>query len=318
MKKLIIFLIALSATPALTAFSAEVDQFTRRDEELADSSDLLNLKANQVIAKTIAKLNQDNGGCREDLLYSELKNYFGNHLSGEFTKDLIENDNFSKREISIGESIYQDWTVLDGALLSIPILQKFGQSLSSMVRVGDIVIGTDKFEHLFGRGYKYFVKNYKKEKGVGKALRLGIIGEKFILGGHRAETGVFSYGDLSANFNGMRFWNHILLRNDDILGREYNVGPFIVCSNNHWEKAKDVDFKNYVDSAWDEGINCSKFSNQRAVNKFTKRISALGLSCPVDPEVVKELAVKYGTLSKWLINSEGNGVLKITKEFKSK
>lgn len=51
--------------------------------------------------------------------------------------------------------------------------------------------------------------------------------ELIVLGGNRFQTGVFSYGDLSAEFNGMRFWNHMLQLRDDILGSEQNLAPIL-------------------------------------------------------------------------------------------
>lgn len=315
MKKLILCLLFLSS---ITLTAAEVDHFTRRSEELEDSSALLNQKANEAISIVIKKLNSANSGCKTEALYPELRYYFANALSGEFTKDVIANELFIKRKIKISESVYQDWGFFDGASLGSPMARKLGASISPLLRVGNVVVGTDKFEHMFGRGYKYFVKNYIESKGVINAVKFGIFGEKFILGGLKFETGVFSYGDLSANFNGMRFWNHMLQKHEDILGVKYNVGPYIVCKNNQWVKAKNVDFRNYIDNTFDEGINCSKFTSTNAVVKFTSRINDMGYSCPIDPEAIAPLVSKYGLLSIWLINEKGNGVLKLKGEFQDK
>lgn len=318
MTQLILSFFILASTTLSLAFGAEVDHFTRRNEALEDAGPLLNLRANKILSNSLKKLNNQEAGCDEDLLYKELRTYFANKFSGKFSKEIIETDHFPKREISIPESVYQDWEFFDGALLSGALYEKLGSDLSPVLRVGDVLVGSDKFEHMFGRGFMYFTKNYRKEKGVRRAIRAGIIGEKFILGGLPFETGVFSYADLSANFNGMRFWNHMLQENDDILGRQYNAGPFVICKNNRWVKGADIDFKNYIDKALDEGINCSKFTNQRALEKFKSRVESVGLSCPVSREAFSTLTAKYGLLSKWLINQDGNGVLKLTKEFKEK
>ncbi|MFA6237828.1 MAG: hypothetical protein WC635_10910 [Bacteriovorax sp.] len=316
MKNLILCLASLCSITLLSA--AEVDHFTRRNEELSDSSALLNQKANEAVSLVIDKLNHVSPGCKPEALYPELRYYFANAMSGAFTKDVIANDLFIKREIFVSDSVYQDWGFFDGASLGLQVMQRLGVSISPLVRVGNIVVGTDKFEHMFGRGYKYFVKNYIESKGIMNAVKFGIFGEKFILGGLKFETGVFSYGDLSANFNGMRFWNHMLQKHDDILGAQYNVGPYIYCKNNQWVKGKDIDFTNYIDNAFDEGINCSKFTNPKALAKFTSRINGMGFSCPIRPEAIAPLLNKYGPLSKWLINQAGNGVLKLTGEFQNK
>jgi hypothetical protein len=116
----------------------------------------------------------------------------------------------------------------------------------------------------------------------------------------------------------MRFWNHILQKHEDILGVEYNLGPYIDCEENIWLKKKQIDFRDYMDSAMDESINCSKFPTQSTANKFTKEVHRLGLTCPIDPKKIDELNLKYGKSSKWIINKEGTGVLKYFSEFKHK
>ena len=88
---------------------------------------------------------------------------------------------------------------------------------------------------MFGMGFTYFTKHYQKGKDIKDVLSYGIALEKTILGGNVFATGVFSYGDLSANFNGMRFWNHVLQKNDDILGSEHNLGPYVTCSADKWQ-----------------------------------------------------------------------------------
>ncbi len=310
MNKKIMILLILFSHLLLTAKAAEVDHFTRRNEELEDSSAHLNLLANQDIDASIAILNRGHNGCDEDALYQRLQRYFANHVSGIFIRDVLRSNSFPKRKIKIRDSVYQDWSVFDGAILSLPILTQSGVAISPLIQIGNVAIGTDKFEHMFGEGFSYFIRNYKDKKGALSAIKMGIWGEKTILGGLPLITGVFSYGDLTANFNGMRFWNHILQKNDDALGSQYNEGPYVVCQENHWHRKKMVDFKKYIDDAWDEGINCSKFFSKNALTKFTKRINDLGFSCPIAPEALNQLTVKYGPLSKWLINSNGNEVLK--------
>ena len=307
-------------TWALTsaAFSAEVDQFTNREAPLADSSAIINQKANLALKDALKNLNSEKSGCDEELLYKKLRTYYGNHLNGSFTKEVIKSDEIQKRAIAIPDSVYRDWGFFDGTILNYKPLQQTDSPISALIRVGDHVIGTDKFEHMFGRGWVYFTKNYTKGKGVQSALDAGIFGEKFELGGLRVETGVFSYGDLSANFNGMRFWNHVLQNNDDVLGVEYNAGPFVACKNNQWVTAKPIDFKNYIDDAFDESINCSKFATEEGLASFTKNIEAMGDTCPMDREKLSVVTQKYGKLSKWLINQDGNGVVKLMSEFKNK
>ena len=73
-----------------------------------------------------------------------------------------------------------------------------------------IYFGTDKLSHWMSTGERYYrkyKKNFKKfndkEKAFKEAINYGIFLDRFILGG--ISSGVFSYADLEANFQGLLF-----------------------------------------------------------------------------------------------------------------
>lgn len=300
------------------SYGAEVDQFTRRDEPLKDSRELLNTKANIAITKSIKLANDKNQGCLEEPLYAELREYFANHFKGELTKDVLSDPNIEKRIVNLPDSVYQDWSTWDGIGMGFSLFSKKGLTMSGVMRVGDQTIGTDKLEHMFGQGFNYFKKNYLKNKGEVSAVKKGIFGEKFLLGGNKIGNGVFSYGDLGANFNGMRMWNHMLQLRDDVLGADRNIGPYIACENDQWVQVKQIDFADYIDDSMDEAINCAKFPTQKTADKFADRLRIMGMSCPMDQRKVDDLVVKYRQMSKWIINTDGVAKVKYTGEFKNK
>lgn len=298
--------------------AAEVDQFTRSGEFLGDSSDLVNTNANKAISASIKRANAKGTGCSEEELYDELKVHFANHTKGKLVIDIIENPAYPKRHIAVKDSVFQDWTVWDGIGLGFAMMASNGVTMSDIIRVGDNEVGVDKFEHMFGQGFNYFKKNYLKEKGEIAAVKKGIFGEKFLLGGQKIGNGVFSYGDLSANFNGMRFWNHMLQRRDDVLGTDHNIGPYVSCVNDKWVKAKEVDFKNYIDDSMNEALNCSKYPSDNTLKKFKNRLKIMGVTCPMNQQKLDDLQVKYRQMSKWIINMDGPGEVKYFREFKNK
>lgn len=311
-------LILGALTLSQTLGAAEVDQFTRRGEPLSDSSALINTKANASIQQSIKAVNAKNKGCNEDALYDELQVYFNNHVRGKLIKDILKDNNIEKRVVSQKESVYQDWGALDGIGMGFKVLAKTGLTMTGVIKVGEQEIGTDKLEHMFGQGFAYFEKNYLKGKGEVKAIKRGIFGEKFLLGGNIIGNGVFSYGDLGANFNGMRLWNHMLQKHDDVLGADHNLGPYIACKNDKWEQVKEIDFKDYIDDSMDEAINCAKFPSERTVAKFKERLKLKGTSCPVDQRRLDDVHAKYGEMAKWIINLDGPGAVKYFGEFKDK
>jgi hypothetical protein len=313
-----LILISFLSLLQVSAMGAEVDQFTRSDEFLADSSALLNINANQSISQAIKLANAEGKGCREEVLYDELKEYFANHTKGKFVIDLIENPAYSKRHIEVKDSIFQDWTIWDGVGLGFTMLSSNGVTMSDIIRVGDEEVGVDKFEHMFGQGFKYFNKNYLQDKGEIDAVKQGIFREKFLLGGQKIGNGVFSYGDLSANFNGMRFWNHVLQKHNDVLGADRNLGPYVSCVNDKWVKAKEIDFRNYIDSSLNESINCSKYPSGNTLKKLKNRLKIMGVTCPMNQQKLDDVHVKYRQMAKWIINMDGPGEVKYFREFKNK
>jgi hypothetical protein len=308
-KTLILGLSTVLLTTSINA--AEVDQFTSKGQSLIDASEVVNHRANEVVKSTLKNLQ----GCNEKELYKALRKQFGNHINGEFTKFVIKDPSVPRLNIPIDESIYKDWTSFTGFILGNPLYRKSGIALSDLVQIGEVQIGTDKFEHLFGRGYKYFSDHYLKNKTIEKTLKYGVNQEKFILGGLFIETGVFSYADLSANFNGMRFWNHFLLKEDDILGANFNLGPYVVCENNQWKQNALIDFRNYFDLSMDESVNCSKFSVKKSVEIVNSELKKLNLSCPADVTIFSDFEQKYGSFAKYILNKNGNGKVKYKSEY---
>lgn len=295
------------------SFSAEADNFTAHSLVVNDVSEPINALANGYLKSAVAKVNAE-GNCdagtkSEEALYSELKHYFNNHSKGELVKKILYTEEFSKNALPLNESVYQEWSPLNGYLLGRKKAANSPLALSPLIKIGDQIVGVDKLEHMFGMGHVYFSAHYSKDKSITKVLKSGILKEKTYLGGNILATGVFSYSDLSANFNGMRFWNHMLLKHDDILGAEQNLGPYISCQNSKWkvEEKNPVDLRNYIDASMDESINCSKFASKAGTKKFKAAISKLGLGCPVDPAKFSEMKEKYKAfnIQHFILNDDG-------------
>lgn len=311
------------ATFGQICFSAEADNFTTRTHNLSDASGHVNGLANQYLKTAIAAVNAnkncDQGITSEEALYKELRKYFANHTKGELVKNILYSQVVPKNTLPLNDSVYGQWTPGNGFLLGNKKAAASALALSPVIQIGDQNIGVDKLEHMFGMGFSYFNQYYSKKKSIKKILKGGIFKEKTVLGGNFLATGVFSYADLSANFNGLRFWNHMLLKQDDILGREFNLGPYITCVDSKWKIVEEnpIDFRNYIDASMDESINCSKFANDSGTAKFITAITKLGYGCPVDSASLKEMQNKYKpfNIQNFIINEEGNGTVSYFNEF---
>ena len=292
--------------------AAEVDQYTTRHLELADASEHINQEANLHVRNALSHIEEQ--GCNEEALYTELRKAFANHKTGKLTIHMLHADNFPRSNIALRESVYADWTRWDGYLLGRPAAANSPLALGPLVNIDGQRVGTDKFEHMFGRGFAYFKSHYLRGKSLKRVLKFGIFMEKTTLGGNKLATGVFSYADLAANFNGMRFWNHILQLRPDVLGDDH--GPYISCIDGKYKQVKEIDFKHYVDESMDESINCSKFATKRTMRKFVSRVEALGYSCPMSVDKLEEMRQKYGKISHWIINEDGPDDVSYYSEFR--
>lgn len=316
MKTLNFILLGLSLLPQI-AISAEADNFSATNLKINEVGVEVNQLANNYLKKAVDDLGS---GCDEKVLYEELRKYFGNHSKGQLVKDILYSEKISKNALPLKQSVYEEWGVFDGYLLGRKKAASSPLALSPLVQIGEQVVGVDKFEHMFGMGFFYFKKFYQDKKDIESILKNGIVKEKTFLGGNVLATGVFSYADLSANFNGMRFWNHILLKDNDILGEEKNLGPYVICQENKWHvnPKASIDFSNYIDASMDESINCSKFATHKGALKFTNAIKKRGFNgCPVDSNKLRDIQEKYRVhnIEHFIINNEGTGKVSYFNEF---
>lgn len=294
-------LLILGCTLSLQA--AEVDQFTNSGSSLRDSSDVISAQINHYISQSLITLNAEGKGCDEDKLYNELQKYLQNHMNGEIVDYIKDSNQIDKYSLTPAQSIYRKWTMWDGFVLGRPGAASSALAMSPLIKVGNQVIGVDKLEHLFDRGFAYFKDFYLDKESIEDTLINGIWWEKALYGGKKWGTGVFSYGDLAANFNGLRFWNDILGNHRDLLGRK--VAPYVACESNSWVQKNRVDITKYIDASYDETINCSKFTTERTAGKVLKELKRLGKSCPANSNKRTQMNLKYGYYARFILNNDG-------------
>lgn len=300
-------LLCLSAN----SLSSEIDSFIKREIPLTDSRKAINAKTKELFKEAIDRANAKGKGCREKYLYKSLRKNFRNHVFGKLTPWIIETNEIQRNEGHVRDTIYGDFKWYEAPIVGL-LSKTFSDSTGHNIKFGEYYIGTDKFEHFLGTGYKYFKKKYKKGWTNEEVLNIGVKAEFGFMGA--ITTGVISYADQVANFNGMRFWNHVLSKNPDIFGEEF--GPYVKCVDNKWEVDQKIDWINYMDHAWDEGINCSKFRTKRLLNSVKKRLSkyekktGLELSCPLDMVKLESAKDKYTEFMDVLINEQGHQSIK--------
>lgn len=166
-----------------------------------------------------------------------------------------------------------------------------GGNLESMIDVSGHRIGCDKLGHFFDQGQEYFKEAYKItgsqiapiQNGLQKALDHGKSQEEGMYG--LSGTGVKSYGDLSANYGGLLFWENLA----------QSENPIVKCVDGKFKQLRDFDFNEYVTDAWDEGTNCSDYKSTEFKSNVEKNLKLLSTSCPAEEKKCIALADQYPT-----------------------
>ncbi len=87
-------------------------------------------------------------------------------------------------------------------------------------------------------------------------------------------TGVLWYADLAASYSGFRFWSDLLSLGEpgSFIAHDTSAGGFV--------QRRIFSFADYVNDAWDEGVNCSAFHPALA-KQVTAALRSRAMSCPV-------------------------------------
>lgn len=323
---LLIFIITLMSQ----AFGAEIDSVTPRKVKLENSLLLLNSIINQRLQEGVDKANEyreyiedidqyieTENYCDEEDLYTELRKAIYQSYTASWglkgydldkqLRELLKKQSYS---LSLNDSIYRDIDFLEGFSLNL-------KELSDIVNVNGYLIGLDKIGHFFSEGWQYFVLTNDEKQGIEEALAWGKRQESGKFG--YSTTGIFSFADLTANFNGWRFWNKVLLKQDDPLkGAIANFfnRPYVSCriqildsiKNRKlvraWEYDAAFDLSDYIDGAWDEGNNCNSYETPLIEQKVMARIKNVepDFQCPFIPGSCVQAREKYGYFAKYLLH----------------
>lgn len=265
-----------AASLSLPAYGAETDNFTGRDQELAelkDSTEVLDEFVNQKLREAIAASNEQ-GHCRPDRLYENVWYRVGHN-------PISETENFAENSPLIQSYLVPFKNSIYGSVPSFLEEKRFPRAadlfvltgwFSGSIRLNNQIIGTDKLGHFFGQGWEYFQTGSLKE-----ALALGIQDEEGLDG--YIGSGVYSYGDLSANFAGLGFWKSLL----------GGPTPYVECREGRFVFKRAFSWRDYVTSAWDEALNCSKYVTPQMASAVQGKISQLHLSCPAEPSTCQAM-----------------------------
>ncbi|MGK5083710.1 hypothetical protein WDW37_10440, partial [Bdellovibrionota bacterium FG-1] len=93
-------------------------------------------------------------------------------------------------------------------------------------------------------------------------------------------NGIRSYADMATNFSGYLFWR-------EVAG---GTNPYFACTDGKFVRtARKFNWAEYASDSWDEGINCSEFSDSVGA-AVKKALGQLKVTCPVDPAICEKIA----------------------------
>lgn len=262
----------------------EIDNLTHRDHPLKDIRTEVNQLVNGYLREVIGKENAKHS-CNERAFLNSLAKRIGTGFISEIEKE-IEGDEsidqvFTKRK----ESIYRDFNFFEAPGL-------FFINFGSLINVNGFIIGTDKLGHFLGTGFSYYKIIYYHGKNIRHALAHGEKTERTYYG--ILLNGVYSYADLSANLDGLRFWERVIGFDESNAAK-----PYVRCHNNQWVQNATFDIADYVNAAWDEGINCNRYRTNKMLRKVSRRISMLEqvkhtpYQCPIAKDACVALISHY-------------------------
>jgi len=229
------------------AYASEIDQYFNRSEPMADSTEALNKKFNETLAKVIAR----HSAVRDQriIVYKVASRLGGHHFVDYRLKDKYEiwalkSPTVVSRKVATGDSIYGEvpfW--------SIRAVAVFG--LGETIRVNGQLIGSDKLSHFLSQGRKFYHR-YQKSGSENKAARRGVLTERAIFGS--GMTGSFSNADLVANYEGYLFYRSLF--EDDVISGKPAIFRW---EDDGWVMQREFDWADHVNEYWDEALNVNAY-----------------------------------------------------------
>lgn len=278
--RLFFLLILFSICGIQAAQAEETDQFTLPPGEIKDIGPAASRRLYEVLENVIAQTNSEiqmlrpraqdsryaasklaqlrKGAYLADSVYSRTGPGFPrwmrwNHLPDELKPMLY-------REVWPWKTVY--WLVFSQSPLSLI-------GLAPTIHMYDYYFGTDKLGHFFMQGhtyytiYMYYLNHGKSSKQAHAAIvTYGQILEQTYLG--TLVNGVYSNGDLSANYAGWKFYMNIA---HSIKIGDRTLLPILVLNGDKWEFSKHVSkdnlLKPYLSDNLNEAYNPCRYSFMR-------------------------------------------------------
>ncbi len=233
--------VAVAGLPAAAA-AYETDQFTNRDEPIADSTELLNRKMNETIEGIVDGWKKGHDEMAVvDAIYHKVG---GIHWVDKLERWAMKSDEVEKLDTPRYDSVFSGLPIYASRVT-------FFFGVGKTIRLNDQLIGTDKIGHFLSQGRKYY-RRYSRSDSEAQAAKQSAYTERAIFG--RVTTGSYSNADLVANYEGHRFYRSLF--EDDIVPGKLAI---LRWEDDGWIIQRNFDWADHVNEYWDEALNVNQF-----------------------------------------------------------
>ena len=256
--------------------ASETDNYLAWDKEIEDSTKEINTYYNGLIKDALKKVR------RRPFMRKKCERVATWIGKGIVKIDQKYTDHWVKKNKKIDrfpEYGTKKWKYLKKTIYKKVL--KLGVNMSPTININGIHMGSDKISHFFGMGFVYYgfylkkLKTLKMKKSplqteqkqreaVKHALDLGILTERVFLGESAMASGVFSYGDMESNYQGLKFFRSLC----------EGKNPRIKKVGKHkWKLVRALDIRDYANPKWDETFYSNHYQKSRwkHVKPFLKK-----------------------------------------------
>lgn len=268
---------------SLAGHASEPDNFTRRNTP--PQNQVVNQYVQQML-KEVAFYhnanNKDSQKCDETLLTKLVERKFNTNWADVGPLDLAvkaKNSSDHDKNYLLRGLVYEKY---------------FTSSYTLKLQGKNYSVGLDKIDHFFSHGALYWKvldqnPNYSQEKML-KALELGLQQESGPWG--LKLSGVKSYADLVANYQGVKFWRDL----------RHGKPPFLSCEKGKFVVKKQFRIEDYMTGAVDEAMNCSSYESPKMAQTILQRTEALKRKCPLDMRACEQFRKDFAGYEKHLLH----------------
>jgi len=220
----------------------ETDQFSNRDQPIADSTSIMNYQVTRAIASTITNLH----GPRDEM---KVVNGIYYEIGGKHWVDKLERYAMSSGEVEKLDTPSHDSIYTGHPLYATRVAGLFG--VGPTLKINNVLIGTDKLGHFLSQGRKFY-RRWVKMGDESRAAEHSAYTERAIFG--QMTTGSYSNADLVANYEGYVFYRSLF--EDDVI----NGKPAMLAwENGRWIMQRPFDWSDHVNDYWDEALNVPNY-----------------------------------------------------------